>query len=88
MDVVLAFLNGELNEEIYMQQPDGYVIPGKDHLVCKLKKLLYGLKQSPRCWYNAFHTYVESIGFQQSAADPCVYIRLSDATVVAAGVCR
>ena len=63
MDVVTAFLNGELSEEIYMQQPDGYVIPGKEHLVCKLKKSLYGLKQSPRCWYNAFHMYVESIGF-------------------------
>ena len=83
MDVVTAFLNGELSEEIYMQQPNGYVITGKEHLVCKLKKSLYGLKQSPRCWYNAFHMYVESIGFQQSTADPCVYIRLRDGTVVA-----
>ncbi len=48
MDVVTAFLNGNLDEEIYMQQPDGYIKPGEEHLVCKLKKSLYGLKQSPR----------------------------------------
>ena len=49
MDVVTAFLNGELDEEIYMQQPDGYQVSGKENLVCRLKKSLYGLKQAPRC---------------------------------------
>ena len=49
MDVETAFLNGNLDEEIYMDQPEGYGIPGKEHLVCKLKKSLYGLKQSSRC---------------------------------------
>jgi len=53
MDVVTAFLNG-LEEEIYMEQPDGYIQPGQEHLVCKLQKSLYGLKQSPRCWLTAF----------------------------------
>ena len=48
MDVVSAFLNGELREEIFMQQPPGYVQSGKEELVCKLKKSIYGLKQSPR----------------------------------------
>ena len=57
MDVVTAFLNGDLDETIYMQQPDGYVQKGKEQLVCKLNKSLYGLKQSPRCW---------NIGFSQS----------------------
>ena len=47
MDVVTAFLNGELSEVIYMEQPDGYVQSGLEHLVCKLKKSLYGLKQAP-----------------------------------------
>ena len=50
MDVVTGFLHGTLNEEIYMQQPEGYVEPGKKELMCHLKKSLYGLKQSPRCW--------------------------------------
>ena len=75
MDVVTAFLNGKLKEEIYMQQPPGYVEQGKEHLVCKLKKSLYGLKQSPRCWNTAFREYMESIHYKQSAADPCVFIK-------------
>ena len=75
MDVVTAFLNGELKEEIYMQQPDGYLQPGKEELVCKLKKSLYGLKQSPRCWNTTFEVFVKSIKFESSAADPCIYVR-------------
>jgi len=50
MDVVAAFLHGDLEEVIYMEQPEGYVIPGKEDMVCQLEKSLYGLKQSPRCW--------------------------------------
>ena len=58
-----------------MSQPDGYVQPGKEHLVCRLKKSLYGLKQSPRCWYQEFEKYMKSLGFIQTSADPCVFIR-------------
>ena len=76
MDVVTAFLNGTLDEEIYMQQPEGYVESGKEELVCRLKKSLYGLKQSPRCWNNAFKEFMLSLGFVQSDADPCVFIRV------------
>ena len=78
MDVVTAFLNGKLDEEIYMHQPDGYVVQGKEHLVCRLKKSLYGLKQSPRCWNTVFQQYMESIGFEQSPADSCVYFQYGD----------
>ena len=76
MDVVTAFLNGTLDEEIYMQQPEGYVEPGKEGLVCRLKKSLYGLKQSPRCWNNVFKEFMLSLGFVQSIAEPCVFIRV------------
>ncbi|CAB4027047.1 Hypothetical predicted protein [Paramuricea clavata] len=76
MDVVTAFLNGTLDEEIYMQQPEGYVEPGKEGLVCRLKKSLYGLKQSPRCWNNVFKEFMLSLGFVQSVANPCIFIRV------------
>ena len=78
MDVVTAFLNGTLDGEIYMQQPDGYSQPGKEHLVCRLKRSLYGLKQSPRCWNTAFTDYLESISLVQSEADPCVFVGTVD----------
>ena len=84
MDVVTAFLNGRLDEEIDMAQPDGYVEAGKEHLICKLEKSIYGLKQSPRCWNRAFSEYLESIGFEQSTADPCVYIRISEPMAIIA----
>ena len=53
MDVSAAFLHGELTEEVYMKQPEGFVEEGKEHLVCHLKRSIYGLKQSPRCWNHA-----------------------------------
>jgi len=69
-----------------MQQPDGYVEPGKEHLVCKLKKSLYGLKQSPRCWNKAFQQYMELNGFQQSTADPCIFIRIVESSITIVAV--
>ena len=75
MDVQTAFLNGHLKEEIYMMQPEGSVKPGQEHLVCKLKKSLYGLKQSPKCWNELLRSFLISIGFCQADADPCVYVK-------------
>ena len=84
MDVKIAFLNGKLNEEIYMKQPEGYVKPGEEHLVCKIEKSLYGLKQSSRCWNKAFRESVEKVGFTQASADPCVFIRKKDTLTILA----
>ena len=53
MDVKTAFLHGDLDKEINMQQPEGFVVPGKEHMVCKLTRSLYGLKQAPRQWYKS-----------------------------------
>jgi hypothetical protein len=52
MDVSTAFLNGELNQEIYMKQPEGFIVKGKEHCICRLRKALYGLKQGSRQWYK------------------------------------
>jgi len=84
MDVITAFLNGELEEDIYMRQPEGYVVPGKEHMVCKLKRSIYGLKQASRCWNNTFHDHMEQIGFERSSADPCVYIRSGNSMAIVA----
>jgi hypothetical protein len=54
MDVKITFLNGELKEEIYMTQPDGFVLKGQEDKVCRLQKSLYGLKQAPKQWHENF----------------------------------
>nr|KAJ0219061.1 hypothetical protein LSAT_V11C300140140 [Lactuca sativa] len=73
MDVKTAFLNGDLDEEIYMKQPEGFVMPGNEHKVCKLKKSLYGLKQAPKQWHQKFVDVVLSNGFALNQVDKCVY---------------
>jgi hypothetical protein len=76
MDVKTTFLHGDLEEEIYMKQPEGFMVKGKKELVCRLKKSLYGLKQSPRMWYQKFDTYIRGLGFTRSKEDHCVYFKL------------
>lgn len=73
IDVTTAFLNGNLEEEVYMRQPEGFVKPGQEHLVCKLKRSLYGLKQAPRCWNMALHSLLKELNFVQLESDPCIY---------------
>ena len=63
MDVKTAFLNGNLDEDIYMEQPEGFTKKGNEHLVCKLKKSIYGLKQASRQWYIKFNNTITSFGF-------------------------
>ena len=75
MDVSTAFLNGELEEEIYMTQPEGYIKEGEEELVCKLNKSIYGLKQSSRCWYNTIDQFLKNSCYVQSNSDPCLYIK-------------
>ena len=74
MDVTTAFLNGELKEEIYMKQPEGFIAKGKEHLVCKLNRSIYGLKQSPRCWNSVLDDKLKKMGFVQTTGDPCIYV--------------
>ncbi|CAM8907407.1 unnamed protein product [Rhodiola kirilowii] len=78
MDVKTAFLNGDLEEEIYMKQPEGFVITGQEQKVCKLVKSLYGLKQAPMQWHQKFDKVVLSDGFILNQSDKCVYSKFDD----------
>jgi hypothetical protein len=78
MDVKTTFLNGELEEEIYMQQPEGFVVKGQESKVCRLIKSLYGLKQAPRQWHERFNNTQTTVGFCVNEADKCVYYRFSE----------
>ena len=84
MDVVTVFLNGTLDEEIYIHGATT-IKKGEEHLVCKLKRSLYGLKESSRCWNTVFKQYIESINFKQCTADPCIFVTGEevDVTIVA-----
>ncbi|RVW46251.1 Retrovirus-related Pol polyprotein from transposon TNT 1-94 [Vitis vinifera] len=82
MDVKTAFLNGYLEEEIYMDQPKGCVVPEKKKKVCKLVKSLYGLKQAPKQWHNKFdHVFVTN-GYSINDTDKCIYSKYEDNTYV------
>jgi Reverse transcriptase (RNA-dependent DNA polymerase) len=63
IDVKMAFLNGDLDKEIYMQQPEGFITAGQSGKVCRLRKALYGLKQASRQWYRKLHSALGKIGF-------------------------
>ena len=73
IDVTTAFLNGELKEEVFMKQPEGFIVKGQEDLVCRLKRSIYGLKQSPRCWNSALDSQLKKMGFIQADSGPCIY---------------
>ena len=77
MGVKTAFPNGEIVETIYMEQRENFVTRDSKSMVCKLKKSLYGLKQSPRLWYHKFHKIISSFGFVMNPADECIYHKFS-----------
>nr|GEW75234.1 hypothetical protein [Tanacetum cinerariifolium] len=75
MDVKTAFLNGELKEEVYVSQPDGFVDPDHPTHVYRLKKALYGLKQAPRAWYDTLSRFLLDNKFFKSSVDPTLFTR-------------
>jgi hypothetical protein len=80
MDVSTAFLNGTLNETIYMQQPEGFV-DYENPDVRKLNKNLYGLKQAPRMWNKRINDFLLKCGFSRSTSDPCLYYKENDKNI-------
>jgi hypothetical protein len=75
LDVKSAFLNGELKEEVYVEQLQGFVIQGEEEKVYKLRKALYGLKQAPGAWYNHIDKYFNESGFKRSNNEPTLYVK-------------
>jgi len=75
MDVKTAALNGNLEEEIFMDQPIGFVSKGQEDKVCHLERSIYGLKQSSRSWYFKFHESITSFGLTMVSEDYCVYVK-------------
>jgi hypothetical protein len=82
LDVMTAFLNGELDKPIFMQQPPGFTTAADTRLVCRMQKALYGLKQASRQWYLRISAELGKLGFQPTAADPSLYVRQGCAVLV------
>ena len=76
MDVKTVFLNGEIEEEVYIEQPEGFETHERRSHVCRLKKALYGLKQAPRAWCGRINSYLQNMGFVKSDADRNLYYLL------------
>ena len=76
MDVKTVFINGDLEGEVYMDQPNSFSIEGNNHMVCKLKKSIYGLKQASGQRYFKFNDVITSFGFHENTVDRCIYRKI------------
>ena len=74
LDVSNTFLHGNIEEQVYCQQPTGFADPANPHVVCLLSRSLYGLRQAPRAWFTRFVDFVLTLGFVQSKADPSLFV--------------
>ena len=82
MDFKTAFLNGNLEKEIYMMQPEDFIATNQEHMVCKLKMSIYGLQQASRSWNIRFDQAIKLFGFEQNLDEPNVYKRHQDKVVM------
>jgi hypothetical protein len=76
MNVKTTFLNGVIEEEVYIEKPQGFEVHLRETHVCRLKKALYGLKQAPRAWYACIDSYLTRLGFSKSHVDPNLYYKV------------
>ena len=79
MDIKTAFFNGVIEEEVYLEQPEGFEVHNKQTHVCKLKKALYGLKQAPRAWYEWIDQHLTKLDFSKNIASPNLYYKVIEA---------
>jgi len=82
MDVKTVFLNGDLKETIYMSQPEGFIKENARHLVCKLNKAIYGLKQSSRMWYDKITDTLISLNFKKLKCELCVFVKKNNSSLI------
>jgi hypothetical protein len=82
MDINSSFLNGELEEEVYIEQPEGFQLSENTYYVCNLKKALYGLKHAPRAWYSRLDKYLQQAGFIKGSADNNLYIKVTQDSIL------
>ena len=82
MDVKSVFMNDDLQEEVYMTQPSGFKVAGKEHQVIRSVKTLYGLKQAPRAWYIKIDKYLSDQGFKRTSLDSNLYIKTTDSDII------
>jgi len=82
MDVKTVFLNGDLKKNVYMDQPMGFSVEGKEHIVFKLKKSIYDLQQASRQWYLKFNDTIVSFRFKENTVDHCIYMKVSRSKVI------
>lgn len=85
-DITTAFLNGKLQETVYMKQPEGFISAGQEHFVCRLKQSIYGLKQSSCCWHSTIDNCLKQLGYLPLNSDPCVYVAAMDDDLAIVGV--
>jgi hypothetical protein len=76
MDVKTTFLNGKIEQEVFVEKPDGFILHNKGNHVCKIRKVLYGLKKAPKVWYDRIDGFLKSLGFQKSDADANLYFKV------------
>ena len=82
MNVKIVFLYGDLKENVYMDQPMGFLVEGKEHTMCKLKKLICGLKQASCQLYLKFNDTIVSFGFKKNTIDQCIYLKVNGSKVI------
>ena len=82
MNAKIVFLNGDLEQNVYMDQPMGFSVEGKEHKVCKLKKSIYSLKQASRQWYLRFNDTIASFRFKENTVDRCIYLKVCKSKVI------
>ena len=82
MDVKTAFLDGVIEEEVYIEPPEGFDVETRETHICRLHRALYRLKQAPQAWYSRIDNYLQEMGFQQSEADHNLYLLTGEVPLI------